>query len=479
MIVLAILSVGGACASSGAAGVSKGTPEAAYAALADTTARTGVRLKAIQSLERAVTDGTTSRESARAALKRLAWSWHQGTPSEVRIAAIDTLLADDVAINDTRTMLTLMVPTEQQRHVLEYVCTIATERSWRTMTPALVRSWSREVRGWDDLERPEAVALTALWPELDHNAILFNIFSGVEDTDDKARAAAWTMLSRLDTDGHRTRELVVQSAPQLEATGDPLAIAIGRAWRELHVVPRTSEQLAWAQRLFSPERDAERRMFVAAVGAVSGERAEGLALRHAPVLAWAQAAHADWLVLSREALVEVILEGLKGSRAYGLGGRTTEHVIDALPWLDIFVTAIAIEATRNPAVIGDLFEQADHDHLDRTTEHGGVIEVASDGSWRAVSYPPRPTERFGDRQFVASKDMIKRGDLALFHYHFHVQKIGNRSFAVPSGGDYETARRLGRSSLVFTFVDNEHMNIDLYFPDGQLIDLGTIERADD
>ncbi|MCA9293831.1 MAG: hypothetical protein KDA20_08455 [Phycisphaerales bacterium] len=475
--VIALGFVLAGCAASGTTpAASRGTPEAAYATLSDANASIQKRTGAIATLLSAAQTGATSPDAARAALKRIAWSWHQGTPPLVRIAAIDALLSDEANLDDTHNMLKLMTPTEQQREVLEHVCMIASERHWRDMTPAIVRSWSRSVPGWEDMARPEAKALTALWPDQDHDAVLFDVFTGAEGAEEKARSAAWALLTRLDKDGVRTRELVQHRAPELEASGDVLATAIGRAWRELHVVPLTPEQLEWTRRLFEAEHDADRRAYVAAMEGLSDEQVAGLALRHGPLLAWAQAQHPDWLESSRDALVEQVLQGLGRTRAYGPGARSAAQDLAEASWLDVLTAAAAVHATHDPDVVYDLFQQADADQIDRSTEHGGVIEPTSDGAWRAVSFPPRPTERFGDRQFVASDDMIKRGDTALFHYHFHVQDHSNRNYAVPSGGDYETAQRLGRASLVFTFIDRDHLNVDLYFPSGKLIDLGAIER---
>lgn len=476
LLVLGVWLSGCATPGSSVPAPGRGTPEAAYTVLSDTDAGVQKRIAAITTLQAAVGSGATPAETARAALKRAAWSWHQGTPSQVRIAAIDALLADEANLDDTHNMLRLMTPTEQQREVLEHVCQVATARAWGDMTPAIVRSWSRPVPGWEDLSRPEAQALLALWPGQDHDATLFSVFAGSDGADDKARSAAWAMLTRLDASGERTRALVRQAGSRLDASTDPIAGAIARAWREMQIVPVTPEQLAWTQRLLEPQHDAHRQAIIAATALLPPERRERLELRHGPLMVWAHAQDATLIDAPLEALVEHALLSLQGSRSYGPGARARAQDLARADWSEVLTALAAVQATRDPDLGRALFQQADADQLDTSTEHGGVIEAASDGGWQAIAFPPRPTERFGDRQFVASEDMIRRGDTALFHYHFHVQSHANRNYAVPSGGDYDTARRLGRASLVFTFVDRDHMNVDLYFPSGVLIDLGAIER---
>ena len=477
VLILLVLACGVSCAgSSGQSAARAASPERAYVVLDDASQNVKKRVAAVRSIQVAVDAGTTPRATARAALKRIAWSWHQGTPSAVRIAAIDALLEHEAQLNDTRTMLTLMTPTEQQREVLEHVCAIAGERQWRRMTPAMIRSWSRKVRGWDDLERPEAAALAALWPEQPVNEVLFAVFASTDEVDAKARSAAWTMLTRLDPEGEQTRALVEAGSAALDRADDPLSAAIAWAWRELHVAPKTSEQLAWVQRLHESDDGAALQALIDAAGALPVERRAGLEMRHLPLLAWVRSAHPTWLDLSRGELESRVLEGLEGSRAFGPGARRPGSDLGEAPWHDLLTALAALQATRDPAVRAQLFEQAEVDRLDESTEHGGVLEVNGKGVWQAIAYPPRPTERFSDQQFVASDDMIRRGDLGVFHYHFHAQRHNNRRYATPSGGDFDTARRLGRSSLVLTFVDANRMNIDLYLPDGMATDLGTIER---
>lgn len=79
-------------------------------------------------------------------------------------------------------------------------------------------------------------------------------------------------------------------------------------------------------------------------------------------------------------------------------------------------------------------------------------------------------------KFIASEDLIASSDLALSHYHFHVQKVQNREYAGPSEGDLDYAARLGRVCVVLTSLSEGVLNADAYFPGGYVIDLGEIAR---
>jgi hypothetical protein len=70
--------------------------------------------------------------------------------------------------------------------------------------------------------------------------------------------------------------------------------------------------------------------------------------------------------------------------------------------------------------------------------------------------------------------MLRAGDAALFHYHFHAQRPDNRDYAGPSNGDLVYADRFGRACLVFTTVDEGVLNADYYQPGGARLDLGML-----
>lgn len=95
----------------------------------------------------------------------------------------------------------------------------------------------------------------------------------------------------------------------------------------------------------------------------------------------------------------------------------------------------------------------------------------------AVLYAPRPGQRMGDERFVASDDMLAASDCAIAHYHFHAQRVRNKEYAGPSGGDLQYAARYGRSCLVLTSVGEGVLGVDYYQPNGVVIDLGEIRAG--
>ena len=65
---------------------------------------------------------------------------------------------------------------------------------------------------------------------------------------------------------------------------------------------------------------------------------------------------------------------------------------------------------------------------------------------------------------------------AIAHYHFHAQQHKNAAYAGPGDGDLALADRLHFNFLVFTYIDANRLNADLYLPGATIIDLGTIRR---
>ena len=65
---------------------------------------------------------------------------------------------------------------------------------------------------------------------------------------------------------------------------------------------------------------------------------------------------------------------------------------------------------------------------------------------------------------------------ALFHFHFHAQKLRNGDHAGPGIGDKNYANNTRANCLVFTYINEETMNVDYYRHGGVVIDVGTISK---
>jgi hypothetical protein len=475
-IVTLLCLVGAAALPAGCAGGPGAGGPVAVAPFDDADAPERARLADLERLRSASPLPSDTREG----LKGLAWKRSE-SPS-LRIAAINTLLADDEA--DTRAMLALLLPTETAWPVIERACALAGERGWTDLTPALVRSWSRTVPTPPDDERPERAALLALFPGEELEAVVFGVFADRSLTGafaERTRQDAWALLRRLDP-GDEASVALLRGLPAGQE--DTLVEDIRRAAVDLHAIPETSKQLEWVRDMRRPEHADFWREATEAIAALDDARRAGLALRHASVVRWVAANEPSWLERSREELLAILDERLAGRRRHertGGGdavGARMEHLSrwrDELTWGDAAAILLADITLRDGAVVQRLFDQADADHLDRSCEHGGVLAFEG-GAWAAIGFEPRPAQRLGDRRFIAPPEMLERGATAPLLYHFHANRHGNTEYAGPSEGDLVFAEEYGRACLVLTFVDPGTLAVDYYQPGGARIDLGELSR---
>ncbi len=466
------------------AACSGGSSTRPKAAMNDREAHTQSRIETIRDAWPAVERGDADAGVTRENLKRVAWS--RSTFHTVRIAAIEELIRDEKNDADTRTMLGLMLPTETDWVVVRFVCDQASKRGWVELAPSLVRSWSRPVHEPPDDQRPERAALASLYPQRTPFESVFAVFAG-ETTGrplgERERRDAWGLLRRIDPDSDRVRDLLT-GVGTTQVADDPFLEALVAGARDLGAVPDTAEQLSWLSRLREPSKAQFWQEATRAIAALSPEQRAGLELRHAAVIRWASANRSEWVGRSREELLSDVDARLSGRRHYsrvresptGMPDDLLRHWRTKLAWADALTILVALDAMQDQGVVAALFEQADIDHTDRSTEHGGILDAAPGGGFVARHFPPRPTQRVSDQVFIASIDMIETGDTGLFHYHFHANSHGNRDYAGPSREDITAARNLGRSSLVFSFISKNTLNADYYQPDGAKVDLGEITR---
>ncbi len=433
--------------------------------------------------------------------------WTASEPPVVRMAVLSSLLNDpDPRISeDARETVKLLIPKERSLPVMILVCRVVAEKGWTDCVPALVRSYSRptDLIGWtggiQEKDRPEREAIERLSGGRDVVDVTFELFLkpppatlapafGVDWTE-RFRADCWDLLARLDMQGDR-REAMLKSVAA--DTTDSLVINIRRSVDELRAVPRTGEELKWLTRLLDPTKPANAAWWEqarAAVGRLPSD-AGPLQLRHAEAIRWASVAHPQWLEASRGELLSMLERRLDGRRFHdreveAARFRVRERLkfwADDLAWPDLLTILLVDEVVHQPGVTRMLASQAVLDRKDESTEYGGILARKNVGlgavpreEWLAQLFPPRPGQRQGDERFVASDDMLTASDTALAHYHFHVQKERNESFAGPSPGDLGYAERFGRACVVLTSVGKGgRMDVDYYQPDGTVIDLGEI-----
>ncbi|HZW06569.1 MAG TPA: hypothetical protein VFF65_05550, partial [Phycisphaerales bacterium] len=413
--------------------------------------------------------------------------WTASNGYTPRIRAINLLAEDplDPDGTDTRAMLSIMMGPEPDWAVIEHVCKLAADRGWTDLTPVLVRQLAKVRLNTPDADRPEWAALTRLHPGKPMEDIAFDVFAAPEgaglakDRTERAREAAWQLLTRLDKDGSRRRELMGSMA----AAPAPAMADVRTVATDLGAIPLTAEELSWVRTLRKPENAAWWAQAKAAVAALPAPARQGLSVRHAEPVRWAAANEPSWLTMGRDELAAVLTERLKGRELFlrgdggGDAGRGSERLSDnikRMTWGDVLSLLVVDQAVRTPGLAERLAVQADEDQRDTTTEYGGYIGAAPSGAFAANLYAPRPTQRFSDTRFVASDELLTNGATALAVYHFHAQKHANAEFAGPSGGDVDYARDSGRLCLVFTPVREGVFNVDAYFGDRVRCDLGTI-----
>tara|TARA_R110000782_G_scaffold20398_3_gene55085 strand:+ start:11689 stop:13194 length:1506 start_codon:yes stop_codon:yes gene_type:complete len=461
------------------------------------------RVRAAEEAWAEVEAGVRARERTREAFKSLAWS--NGTEEPVRLTLVRLLMSDTTqeGAADSLSMARLMLPTERSPVMTRLLAETAAARGWEQTLPALVRSYARSSTVVRDADRPERKAIAALRPDQTVEETIYSVFlrplaaSGAREgavlrSEDRTRDDAWTLLSRLDQDGRARARLIGEPVPSDADAGSAADVETLRAGlRDLRVLPRTGEELAWLRRLHRhPEPELRDRnsgwwsRAASAIGGLNPEQRRGLELRHAEAIRWTAANRPGWIAMSRAQLLDELAGRLNGRttvrRDAERGKRPRLEKLsdwaDQMSWGDVVVLLVVDEAVASESARRDLWSQIELDRKDTATEYGGVLEFAETGEPRMVLFRPRARDRLSDDMFVASGDMIRFSDLGLAHYHMQVQKARMGRQAGPSDGDMLYAAASGRTCLVFTSVASDGVNADLYTPSGAVIDLGIVNR---
>ncbi len=460
------------------------------------------RIAAAEKAWAEVESGVRVRERTREAFKSLAWS--NATEEPVRITLVRLLMSDrtEEGSADSLSMARLMLPTERSPAVVRLIAETGVERGWTEITPALVRSYARSSPNVPDASRPERSAIQRLNPQMGVEDAVYSVFlrpsrwvsgdreGAVLRAEDRTRDDAWTLLSRLDTDGRVRARLLGEQLPSDAEPGSAADVEMLRAaLRDFNAIPRTGSELAWLRRLHRNDDPVIRaananwwRTSAEAIARLNPDQRRGMELRHVEAVRWTAEQRPDWLQASRQDLLNELASRLAPrrhqSRDAERGSRPrSERLREWAPqmsWGDVLAVLVVDDALRADGFREALFQQVALDRQDTSTEYGGIIETTDTGAHRPVLFRPRARDRLGDDRFVASGDMIRFSDRALAHYHLQVQKPRLGRLAGPSDGDLLYAADSGRTCLVFTSVASDTLNVDLYTPNGAVIDLGMI-----
>lgn len=465
------------------------------------------RVRAAKAAWAEVQQGVRDRERTRYALKNLAWS--SGTDAELRLVVIDLLMSDtsDEGNADSQNMARLLLPNERDPEVVRVIAYHAVEFGWSDLIPAFVRSLSRDQPGVLDQDRPEYIAIQRLGGGKPIEQEVFGVFlnpsavaaseqeTAVLRTDQRTRDEAWGLLGRLDPTGAFRAEFIAGvdlADPTLDPAARTLIEDLRIARDELGVIPDTSLEIAWLASLRSHSDERNRKAnqlwwgeVQGAVNDLTDEQRAGLRLRNLEPVRWATLNQPGWVILDRQGLFSVLSARLRGRTVHKRKPEKGEQPrferlgdwADDMTWGDLLSVLVVDDAIRSALVQEQVFTQRSLDRKDTTTEYGGVIEAGSDESWRAVLFRPRQRDRISDQRFVASDDMFRFSDRSLIHYHFHADKRNNARYAGPSLEDFLSARASQRTSVVFTSMSSDELDVDVYFGNGVVIDLGLIQGS--
>jgi hypothetical protein len=456
------------------------------------------RLEAIRKAWTQAERGEVDRIAVRDELKNVAWS--SGWPLKMRMEALRSLASDQTpeGVEDTHVnVVKLMLPREPDHTVTAFLAEQAEAHGWADATPALIRSLSRPWPGVADAERPEYRAIAALNPGREVTGVVEEIFLSPPEEGgvfgysppERVRADIWDLLARIDKDGSARQRLIERG----DASRPGPIADMKASMRELHALPATGDELLWLASLHDWRDPGHRAWWEQTAAAVSGlesGKAGLLQLRHLEPIRWASERRQEWLSATRQELLGELRRRLAGRETtkrrkgeYERWRPGPERLVDwetKLSWADCLAILAIDEAVHHPLVVSTLFAQAEMDRADKTTEYGGLLRVDTVGPQAppaiVVMYPPRPGQRQGDREFVASSDMIAQGDHTLAHYHFHAQDPRNGEYAGPSPNDLAYSARYGRSCLVLTSIATDALDVDYYQPDGVVVDLGAIRK---
>ncbi len=397
-------------------------------------------------------------------------------PMRVREAALDHMLANDA--DRFWSGLTVRIRSVSDWPMLTLLAERASLERRADAVPALVISWARPSTRYRDTDRPERAAIATITGDPEPTGVLWAVFAGDGAWEPAPRLseAAWAVLCR-----RLTREDLLTG---LGEHPDPFGLAelLLTAGSAVDVLPGDREGLAWLRAVSagSTPEDWQRR---ADTIQKHGAGPATLALRHLPLI---DRLDHRGIAPMRSDQLAALQQRLRGAQHASRGAgdigsaniratpdRLADHA-NRLSWADLLVLDALLDALADPALVASLFDQAERDRQDTTTEHGGVLVWSETGAVVARAYAPML--RRHDQEYLASDACIEAMYAGLAHYHFHAQHYDNALWAGPGGGDLRFADNLHAHCVVFTFIDRDTLNADAYFPGGIVVDLGCIRR---
>lgn len=417
-------------------------------------------------------------DATRSALRRMVAA--DGYALDARVRAFELLLETDRAA--LVAALENSLPRMGDLGWRARACELVAEAELDELVPTLIRAWANPVPGFEmNGERPERVALGRLVGEAVLAATLLKTMREASPvTQANLRARCWELLMK-NGDAARLRALL---ADPDAVRGDAMLVDLGRVASELGVLPTTREEILWARKLCEPSRAAFYEEAKAALARMPAARRESLEIRAVPLAVAAMRLRPALLATSDPELLAEVEARIDGKRKVspdftGYGTGFTESLYlqrDRIAWADLAGMILALDLLADPALRLHVFEQADRDREDRTTEYGGVVALDARGKGELLEFPPR--SKASDVRFESPQELFDALYVGLFHYHNHAQKYDNADYAGPHLGDFAFADSTRCNGLVFTFLKADEIGVDFYRHGRFVVDLGAVERPE-
>ncbi len=365
---------------------------------------------------------------------------------------------------------------------LTSLCVWIAEMEIEELDEALISSWASPtslVQSED--ERPEYLALAKMHGEDGIADLIFETMLNANKSWKQGyRTRCWELLHRL-----QQRERLLLLLEQTEfADDDTFFLDLQRTASELGIVPHRREEILWSRELSKPAYDSFWQEAIQALAKLDKPRRNAIEMRDIPIAVSLQR-HGGKNAFDRS--TQTILNSVErttknqphyaetqGGGLYNAQSESLKTHRSALTWGDAVTLEILLAAIQVPEVKSHLFDYANRDYLDKTTEYGGVLALDTKGRFEILEFEPKI--RTHDRRFNASQDMFDAAYTALFHFHFHAQKLRNGDHAGPGVGDKNYANNTRANCLVFTYINEETLNVDYYRHGGVVIDVGTISK---
>ncbi|MBT4584661.1 MAG: hypothetical protein HOC93_06225 [Phycisphaerae bacterium] len=402
--------------------------------------------------------------------------WVSGYTNDARHAALNRLwnVDRDGVIKTVRQRL----PRMDNWTWIEQLCEWIAEEEVLELDAALISSWSQPTMRYEEADRPERQALVLMYGEGELATLVFqSLLATNKSWQQGYRTRCWELLLRIGAQDKLLTLLSGSSIPE----DDMFLLDLQRATLELGIMPQNKEEILWARELCKPEYSDFWNEAVEALSLLDDDRRVSLEMRDIPIAVTVSRHWPELATKSTSSLVRFLETELKNRKHYFEyeGGGNTSTLNELLPshknklsWGDAVAIRVALEAMEVPEVRTHFFDYANRDHLDTSTEFGGVVELDKQG--RFVIQEFEPIIRNHDRRFDAPQKMFDAAYTSLFHFHFHAQKYKNGNHAGPGMGDKKYADNTRANCLVLTYVNSNTMNVDYYRHGHVVVDLGTI-----